>query len=213
MLHTEGIFKALWWSWMYTVLSVVLWLTFLLRSQGSTLYLSYQQQSDTLSMLLSNNIVGNKSWSTQELRYILDTQADAQMGVLQLVSIRHYRPDKVCSGFHFSFSPCGKKDYHSIIFKMCNDALMIPNKLQWPNRCIYNLSTGIVLEGLGSAHRLIPSVAVPYWQTDRCSQVCNRKSSPSLVKLVVLREVRVTVREWTEVEWQDWLLLQLTEVD
>lgn len=34
----------------------------MLRSQGSTLYLSYQQERDTLSMFLSDDIVGNKSW-------------------------------------------------------------------------------------------------------------------------------------------------------
>lgn len=103
--HSEGIFKALWWSWMYTVLSVVLWLTFMLCSQGSTLYLSYQQPSDTLSMPLSNDIVGNKSWVNTGVKVYFghrDTEWRTDEGcVVQWVSIRHYRSDKYLDIFIF----------------------------------------------------------------------------------------------------------------
>lgn len=57
-------FKAL--NVYYIVLSAEFWLTFMPRSQGSALYLSYQQHSDSLSRLLSNYIVGKISWVNTE---------------------------------------------------------------------------------------------------------------------------------------------------
>lgn len=71
--------------------------------EAPTLYLSYQQQSDTVSVLFSNDLVGIKSWATWgRLRYVLDAEAqiDAHNDVFARVSVGLYRPD-TCLHIHF----------------------------------------------------------------------------------------------------------------
>lgn len=212
LYSTEGIIKALGWFWMYTVLSVVLWLTFLLRSQGSALYLSYQQQSDTLSMLLSNDIVGNKSWVNSEVKGIFWTQvqADTKMNTgCFAIGLNQTLRGKCWIKLSENVSRQASLPLFSLCFtSIWGTGLVFPvwhaesvcwidqKHYLWPNKCIYTLSTEILLEALGSANSLILSVTVSYWQTDRCIQPCMRKSLPSLVKLAQLKVVKVKFSEF-----------------
>lgn len=131
--HTEGIFQALWWFGLYTVLSVVLWLTFIQRSQGSTLYLSYQQQSDTLSVLLSNDIVGIKSWVNTGVKVyfgLRGTEWRTHGCFLQLVSVSCSRLPKASLVRFLLFPSVHVKFYH---IQYGHSLLIPPNQRQAPN--------------------------------------------------------------------------------
>lgn len=196
------------------VLSAVFCLTFTLRSQGSALYLSYQQHSDSLTRLLSNDIVGKISWvNTVGKVYFGHRLADwctyegkekglnhiiVQMEKVSIVYALH----SLWENFYFLFILLKLYSFSGRFTMICPSWLWLPSNLHWPNLTAAFSPSQDISYGTGGINKLFPSFSDLFAKIDKCASIYNLICMTSTVELA-----KDSLSKLTFTKHQKWNLL------